>query len=87
MDMNEKSEYICRNSYCKSKYMEIRKNYYSSDRYKTCKKCRSFNEELSDGVTFNKKQYSGERYDNKSHETQFKFSDYIKGRWGKKWEK
>lgn len=83
---NEKSEFICSNKWCKCKYT-IEKDRYYNDNMKTCDKCRSFDNEISGGVSYNSKSYSGERFDNKPHQTEFKFSDYFKGKWGKKWSK
>lgn len=86
MEKSEISEFICSNKWCKAKYTMEKKKYYEEG-IRTCDKCRSFETELSDGVSFDNKKYSGERFDNKPHQTEFKFSDYMKGKWGKKWSK
>lgn len=87
MSNKEKGKYICRNKYCKATYNEYKELYKESERYKMCKGCRKSNEELSGGVNFENKQYRGERFDKSKHETEFKFSDFLKGKWGKLWEK
>ena len=43
--LNEKSEFICSNKWCKGKYMIERYRYYN-DGVNTCPKCRSFENEL-----------------------------------------
>jgi len=84
--LNGKDEFICSSRWCKCMYIDYRYLWFS-DGIKTCPKCRSFNGELSGGVTFTKKEYSGERNDGRAHQTEFKFSDYTKGKWGKFWGK
>ncbi|CAG7580187.1 MAG: hypothetical protein SLAVMIC_00290 [uncultured marine phage] len=82
----EKSEFICTNKWCKAKYFIERFKYYENH-VTTCDKCRSFDNELSGGTTFTKKEYHGNRHDNMPHQVDFKFSDYVKGKWGKFWGK
>lgn len=84
--LKEKVEFICTSKWCKVAYVDHRYSWYEKD-IKTCQKCRSFAGELSDGVTFETKEYSGERHDGMAHPVDFKFSDYNKGKWGKFWDK
>lgn len=84
--MKEKSEFICSMKWCKVAYIDYRYLWYEKD-IKTCPKCRSFDGELSGGVSFSDKNYFGNRHDNQAHEVEFKFSDYNKGKWGKFWGK
>lgn len=48
-----------------------------------CPKCRSFNEELSGGVTWTNKKYEGSRFDGLSHPISINVSKYTdrKTRW------
>lgn len=43
---------------------------------KTCNKCKSFNNELSGGVTWKDREYEGDRFDNKPHQMQYKVTNY-----------
>lgn len=47
---------------------------------KTCPKCRSFDNELSGGVSWQEKKYSGPRQDGKAHGVGFRFSEYRHGK-------
>lgn len=84
--LKEKVEFICTSKWCKVSYVDHRYSWYEKD-IKTCHKCRSFDGELSGGVSFESKDYSGERHDGMAHQVDFKFSDYNKGKWGKFWNK
>lgn len=84
--LSEKSEFICANKWCKVKYQIERFEFYENGK-KTCQKCQSFDNELSGGTSFSKKEYSGPRHDGNPHPVDFKFSDYSKGKWGKFWGK
>lgn len=77
MPKKEPTEMIsrtCANFWCKGSYTistdDLKKNFTF---YSTCPKCRSFNTELSGGVTNNgQKIYSGDRFDNTEHEVTIK---------------
>jgi hypothetical protein len=43
---------------------------------KVCKKCQSFNNELSNGVEWKDKEYEGDRFDGKSHQFRYKVTNY-----------
>lgn len=70
---NEKPKMLtrsCSNFWCKVRY-EVSdhdlENY--PEFYSTCKKCRSFDKDLSGGVVNNgQKEYAGERFDGLEHE-------------------
>lgn len=60
----------CSNFWCKVRY-EISDRDFENYRefYSTCPKCRSFDTELSGGVTNNgQRNYEGDRFDNGEHE-------------------
>lgn len=41
-----------------------------------CKKCKSFNSDLSGGVEWKDKEYEGDRWDGQAHETKYKINRY-----------
>lgn len=41
-----------------------------------CNKCKSFDTELSGGVTWNTKEYEGPRFDNMPHQIKYKVTNY-----------
>lgn len=43
---------------------------------RTCKKCQSFNNELSGGVSWSQKEYEGSRFDNMPHQIKYKVTNY-----------
>ena len=43
---------------------------------KNCAKCRSFDNELSAGVTWSDKEYEGSRFDGKPHEIKYKITNF-----------
>jgi hypothetical protein len=43
---------------------------------KFCKKCQSFDKELSGGVTWKEKQYEGSRFDGLPHQIKYKVTNY-----------
>lgn len=43
---------------------------------KTCTKCRSFDSELSGGVTWSDKEYEGSRFDGTPHEIRYKVTNF-----------
>ena len=67
-------ERSCSNFWCKVRY-EVEEEKYNEnpDNFGQCKKCRSFSNELSGGVTNNGvREYEGERFDGKVHEIDIK---------------
>lgn len=71
---------ICKNPWCKAKF------YFNEDELvnlegkleipKECKKCLSFNNELSSGVTWQDREYEGERYTNETHQIRYKITNF-----------
>ncbi len=71
---------VCQNPWCKAQF------YYTESEMieiegemtppKQCRKCISFNTELSDGVEWNDKQYEGPRWDNRPHEIKYRVTNY-----------
>ena len=73
-DKPKKFMRVCNNFWCKGRY-EVFNHEYQDDPslYGTCPKCRSFDTELSGGVTNNgQRRYEGERFDNEEHEVTIK---------------
>tara|TARA_R110000772_G_scaffold2410_2_gene8397 strand:+ start:16674 stop:16961 length:288 start_codon:yes stop_codon:yes gene_type:complete len=61
---------FCKNFWCKGGFTVSEKDLENyPEFYKVCPKCRSFDKELSGGVTNNGiREYEGDRFDNKEHE-------------------
>lgn len=58
---------VCRNKWCKSTF-----EYIGNEAPEFCKKCESFDKDLSGGVTWSDKNYEGSRYDGMPHMTSIK---------------
>ena len=58
---------ICSNPWCKAT-VTVDDNYDSTQ----CTKCRSFDENLSGGVTWTEKKYEGPRFDGQAHQIDVK---------------
>ena len=71
---------ICKSPWCKATF------FYNEDEMievdvemmppKNCSKCRSFDNELSGGVTWTDKEYEGSRFDGKPHEIKYKITNF-----------
>jgi len=61
---------ICSNPWCKAQFR------YEGEKPKVCKKCQSFDTELSGGVTWTDKKYEGPRFDGKPHLTSLNIKRY-----------
>ena len=64
---------ICKNPWCKSTF-----EYKSDVKPEVCNKCKSFDKELSGGVTWTEKKYEGSRMDNLPHEIKIDVKKYFK---------
>lgn len=65
---------LCRNPWCKAQF---RVNIYPGEPLpKVCNKCKDFDENLSNGVTFTEKKYEGNRNDGNTHEVKIDVNDY-----------
>lgn len=71
---------ICKSPWCKATFQ-----YYESEMVevngemqppKTCLKCRSFDTNLSGGVTWTDKEYEGSRFDGTPHEIRYKVTNF-----------
>ena len=76
-------ERSCKNFWCKVRF-EVEEEKYNEDTetFGQCKKCRSFSNELSGGVTNNGfKEYDGDRFDSQVHEIDIKSlnNEFFKG--------
>ncbi len=71
--MEEEKKAICKNPWCKATFF-----YNEESAPEFCKKCESFNNELSGGVSWTTKNYEGSRYDGMPHLTSIKVNKYFK---------
>ena len=71
---------ICKNPWCKATFVYYEHEMIEVDGEmippKNCSKCRSFNDELSGGVTWTDKEYEGSRFDGKPHEIKYKITNF-----------
>ncbi len=71
---------ICKNPWCKATfvYYEVEMNDVDGVKTppKTCSKCRSFDSELSGGITWKDKEYEGSRFDGTPHEIKYKVTNF-----------
>lgn len=64
---------ICKNPWCKATF------YYENEIIpNTCKKCDSFDRELSGGITWEDRTYDGPRIDGKPHTIKIDVKKYFK---------
>lgn len=66
---------ICNNPWCKAHFSYIPNE--GVERQVVCNKCKSFNNELSGGVTWVEKTYEGDRFDGMPHEFSYKIKNYY----------
>lgn len=71
---------ICSNPWCKATFdfsEEERKGADGVERDPAqCPKCRSFDSELSGGVTWNTKEYEGSRFDGMPHQIKYRVTNF-----------
>ena len=76
----ENNTAICGNPWCKATF-----NYFLCDMIdvdgnmiapKNCNKCKSFDGELSGGVSWVDKEYEGSRFDDTPHEIRYKVTNF-----------
>jgi hypothetical protein len=78
----EELKSICQNPWCKAifSYNEIDmvsiKDSVDKIRPKVCHKCKSFDNELSGGVTWEDREYEGDRVDDKPHQIRYKVTNF-----------
>lgn len=71
---------ICSNPWCKAPFTFFDGDLQNIDgrlqEPKHCKKCQSFNTELSGGVTWQDREYEGDRYTNEPHQIRYKVTNF-----------
>ncbi len=72
---------VCKNPWCKGtfEYKEDEMVMYENSNLmppSECKKCRSFNNELSGGIEWKDKEYEGSRFDGMPHQMNYKVTNY-----------
>ena len=71
---------ICSNPWCKLPFSYTENDYIKVDEEvrepKVCKKCNSFDKELSGGVEWNDKSYEGPINDNEPHQIRYKVTNF-----------
>lgn len=79
--MEETLKTVCNNPWCKATFIYTENDCKEIDgekiKPKVCKKCQSFNNELSGGVTWENKVYEGDRFDNTPHEFKYKIRKFY----------
>ena len=69
--MEESKLTVCRNPWCKATFQ-----YYTEAIPEICPKCKSFDRDLSGGVTWTDKKYDGPRFDGLPHRTSINVKKY-----------
>jgi hypothetical protein len=67
---------ICSNQWCKARFSFSNSDLIDGQEPKTCKKCQSFDKELSGGVTWQDREYEGNRYTNEPHQITYKVTNF-----------
>ena len=65
---------VCSNKWCKSHYEKLE----SSNEQNVCPKCKSMDNELSSGVSWEDRNYEGSRFDGLPHVMDIKVNRYYK---------
>lgn len=67
---------ICCNPWCKALFEYSDAKDSDSDSPVQCPKCKSFDSDLSGGVTWNTKEYEGSRLDGMPHQIRYRITNY-----------
>jgi hypothetical protein len=71
---------ICNNPWCKATFSYHEHEMIEVDGVKkapkVCSKCRSFDSEMSGGVTWSDKEYEGSRFDGTPHQIKYKVTNF-----------
>jgi len=71
---------ICKSPWCKAHFEYFENEIIVVDGNgvvpTTCPKCRSFDTELSGGVTWTDKEYEGSRFDGTPHQIRYKVTNF-----------
>ncbi len=72
------AEYIrvCKNKWCKAHFKYNDEEIGEKEVPKQCKKCISFSDNLSGGVSWEDKHYEGPRDDGRAHQISYKVTNY-----------
>lgn len=72
---------ICSNPWCKAPFFFTEDDCKEVDGVviepKVCHKCKSFDNQMSGGVTWEDKVYEGDRFDNTPHEFKYKIRNFY----------
>lgn len=72
----EEFKAICKNPWCKATFLYKEEDMIDNCAPIQCKKCKSFNNNLSAGVEWATKEYEGSRMDGMPHEIKYKVTNY-----------
>jgi hypothetical protein len=76
----EKFLAVCKSPWCKAHFEYTQNDILIVDENElaptTCPKCKSFDSELSGGVTWTDKEYEGSRFDGTPHEIKYKVTNF-----------
>lgn len=76
----EKFISVCSNPWCKAHFEYVKDDILTIDGVeqspRICPKCKSFDSELSGGVTWNTKEYEGDRFDGESHQIKYRITNF-----------
>lgn len=71
---------VCINPWCKAHFLYKDKDIQEVDGKKVaptqCNKCKSFDSDLSGGITWEDKEYEGSRNDGMSHQISYKVTNF-----------
>lgn len=72
---------ICQNPWCKATFVYTERDMIvdkqgNKIRPRVCHKCKSFDNELSGGVSWEDREYEGERIDDKPHQIRYKVTNF-----------
>lgn len=71
---------ICSNPWCKGTFTFNDNDLINVDGVleepKQCKKCLSFSNDLSGGVTWQERQYEGDKYTNEPHQIKYRVTNF-----------
>lgn len=72
---------VCSNAWCKATFLFTEDDCKEVDGVKKepkfCTKCKSFDTQMSGGVTWEDKVYEGDRFDNTPHEFKYKIRKFY----------
>ncbi len=76
----EELKTVCKNPWCKGTffYKEEEMTVVGDEKFppKHCKKCQSFEKDLSGGIEWKDKEYEGDRFDGMPHQIRYKVTNY-----------